>query len=488
MQQFSRRSKPPLRIFAALVAPLFSLACGASPEGAEGSGAVEASEHPLWQFTGAQPFPAGAIPVCFKASVPAALRTTVQRLIEESWESAANINFTGWQGCPASIANGTVSVEVDSTLPNNYVGQTIRTLNPSSSVTAVKFKTSSPSNRTVIHEFGHVLGFAEENQADNDCTQRTSGATSLEVDGDVSTSIMTQSACGFTSATLSAWDIIGARKLYGLKHPGTISGNRGLVLNVQGGSTAQATPIVGYQLTPNVWNDRWKRPSTPVTSLLLRANPGVAGVGYRCLNIKGGSVSPTTPTPVVSYACDEAHLNSRFEFQGIQLLAMGNRCVTAEPRTDGTVGVGSKIAIRGCTVGNSRQAWDILKGNRNIQLGGTNLCVNVPGGSTALGTQVELATCSSATSQVFAFEVSHIIFAGSVCLNVLGGSAADGSRIGIYNECLTGHQNEVFTARGQIRGLTQCIDMNTTGTPSDGVPIAMKPCSPAATQIWEYYW
>ena len=161
---------------------------------------------------------------------------------------------------------------------------------------------------------------------------------------------------------------------------------------------------------------------------------------------------------------------------------MGNRCVTAESSA-----AGSKLSIQACAFGQTRQTWDILDGNRNIKLSGTNLCVTVPNGDTTLGTELQLATCSTSANQIFPLEVSHILFGSTpLCWNVLGGHTTNGSRIGLYNECVTGHQNEVFTARGQIRGLGQCVDMN--GPPADGVPLAMKPCSTAVTQTWEYYW
>jgi hypothetical protein len=263
--------------------------------------------------------------------------------------------------------------------------------------------------------------------------------------------------------------------LYGQKPPGSIAGLNGLVLNIQGGVTTTGTPIIGW---PNAaaWNDSWKRISD--TSLLLKAQTGST---QRCLNIQGGTVGTGT-TPLISWSCSEAFTNEQFHFLGVAWRAMGTRCIQADSATSG-----AKLSLQACG-SSSLQKWDFFEGNRRIRLNGSNLCVNVPGGSTTLGTELTLATCSTSTNQIFGFSNGFINFSNR-CFNVLGGTTASGNRLALWDGCTVSPplHNEQFTIRGPITGLGQCIDI-VGGVPSDGVGIGVSPCTGAARQTWEYFW
>lgn len=452
---------------------LGSTACGAAPESFDDESLMEQHD-PLWQITGALPFSGGFVPICFEATVPAGLRTTIRQQIEATWENVAKIDFFGYGDCASPVPNGNVAVRVDASI-SPALGVTQRFSNPATSVTRVGFVTSSPSNKTIVHEFGHVLGFHEENSSTSPCTQRSSGAVSLEWEADMNSSVMTQSACN-SSATLSAWDILGVRMLYGQKPPGSIAGMSGLSLNIQGGVTPIGTPIIGWPATGN-WNDVWKRPTT--SSLLLQAQTGAT---LRCLNIQGGVVG-SGHTPLITWDCNESFTNEQFHFTGVAWRAMGNRCVQAESSASG-----AKLSIAACST-SSLQKWDFFEGDRRIRLNGTSLCASVPGGSTALGTELQLATCSTSATQTFTFTNGHINFSNR-CFNVLGGTTANGNRIALWDGCgsVPPLHNEQFTIRGPVTGLGQCVEL-AGGVPFDGVGIGVAPCvSGAARQTWEYYW
>ena len=340
----------------------------------------------------------------------------------------------------------------------------------------VIFGCSTPLTKAIVHEFGHILGFHEENGTVNPCTVRTSGGTSLEGESDLTLSVMSQLNCNGTWV-LSAWDILGARRLYGMKTPGTIAGHSGLALNIQGASTAIGTPIIGWPASLG-WHNSWKRPST--SSFLLRA---MTDSHQRCLNVEGGAVGSGF-TPLVSWECDGAE-NEQFHFTGVQWRAMGNRCVRAESAASG-----SRLSIAPCSATSALHKWDFFEGSRRIRLNGTNLCAGVPGGSTALGTELQLATCSGFASQAFTYANGHILFNSSRCLHVLGGTTATGSRIGLWDGCMSvpPMHSAQFTTRGPVTAMGQCVEMSGT-VPFDGIPIGVAPCvSNVARQTWEYTW
>ena len=346
--------------------------------------------------------------------------------------------------------------------------------NPTAGLVYVDFASTLPSNKTIVHEFGHGIGFHEENSSTSPSTQRSSGATSLEGEGDMGLSVMTQSACN-TSSALSAWDVMGGRQLYGMKAPGSIAGPGGLVANIHGGTTAFGLPITGWPSVSGAWNEHFVRSSS--SSLLLTATSGST---TRCLNIQGGVISSGW-TPLVSWDCNEAYTNSQFHFTAVAWRAMGNRCVQAASSASG-----AKLSLQACG-SSSLQKWDFVEGNSRIRLNGTNLCATVPSGSTALGTQITLTTCGN-SYQTFSYSNGHINYS-NVCLNVLGGTTANGNAIGLWNGCTASptYVNEQFTIRGPITGMGQCVDMQ-NGVPYDGVPIGVYPCNGTAAQTWEYFW
>ena len=78
----------------------------------------------------------------------------------------------------------------------------------------------------------------------------------------------------------------------------------------------------------------------------------------------------------------------------------------------------------------------------------TSKCLNVKGGGTANGTQVEIKGCDGSTNQAWtvtpdvqtgAFKMKHV--KSGRCLDVPGGSGADGARMQIY-DCVTANSQK----------------------------------------------
>lgn len=457
-------------------AVLTTSACGGEPESLEGA-RVEERQEPLWQHENWRPWLAGIIVVCFEPSISPTLRTTIRQQVESTWEDAGNVDFIVWDNCPSSIPNGVVAVRMNPSLPEETLGQTIRQVDPATAPAAVEFRTT-PTNRTILHEFGHVLGFHEENSGVNPCTQRTSGGASYEWEPDMNSSVMSQTQCNNSNGALSAWDILGLRMVYGQKPPGTIAGRNGTRLIIENGSTTVGRPIILWGGTAGLWNTKWVRPATG--SQLLTAYTGNT---QRCLNVSGGVVGPGF-TPVISWTCSESFFNEYFRFSGVHWRAMGNRCVQADSNSNG-----ARLSIQPCNPAISLQKWDFFDANFRIRLQGTDRCVTVPGGSTLLGTQLELQPCGGSFN-TFGYASSHITFSGR-CFNVLGGTTANGNRIGLWSGCFATPplHNSQFTIRGQVTALGQCLDTN-TASHSVGASVGVKPCGAfgSSTQTWEYYW
>ncbi|HET6284948.1 MAG TPA: hypothetical protein VFH73_28585, partial [Polyangia bacterium] len=193
---------------------------------------VDATGQPLWLASGVTKWPNGVVPTCFRAGdFTDSQKTAIRVKVEDNWERAARIEFDGWNDCPSSLPGSNLTV-VSRNPSLGVEGQS--NIGKQGGRNSVIFRSITPAAATVLFHFGQTLGFITETN-NTGCNQRTGGGTSLELEGDVASSVMSPANCNFATR-LSAWDIIGARIAYGRKPTGSIVGLGGESLNVNGGS------------------------------------------------------------------------------------------------------------------------------------------------------------------------------------------------------------------------------------------------------------
>src|SRR5262249_53718936 len=131
-------------------------------------------------------WPNGVVPVCFQnTSDHPNLQATIQTVLQNNWHQAANLTFTGFGACAASgnqvtvvFAPGTAGACVSQSecapkgysciagLCDSYRGNTGGAFGHPT-VTLISDDTSPNQTHFVyeiLHEFGHALGFAHEQQ------------------------------------------------------------------------------------------------------------------------------------------------------------------------------------------------------------------------------------------------------------------------------------------------------------------------------------
>ncbi|WNM37244.1 lectin [Micromonospora halotolerans] len=112
-------------------------------------------------------------------------------------------------------------------------------------------------------------------------------------------------------------------------------------------------------------------------------------------------------------------------------------------------------------------------------------CLDVRGGATADGTQIQLYTCNGSTAQTWTVTPNSTVRALGKCLDVSGGGSADGTKIQLWTCNGTGAQNWSAQADGTLRNPQsgKCLDVSGNNS-ADSTPVHLWTCTGAANQKW----
>jgi hypothetical protein len=137
------------------------------------------------------------------------------------------------------------------------------------------------------------------------------------------------------------------------------------------------------------------------------------------------------------------------------------------------------LQMYGCK-GSANQLWRTTTSGQLVGYAGG--CVDVPGATTASGTQVQTYACTGGANQRWLFAGAKIKALGGTCLDVTGGSSADGTPVQTY-ACTSGsNQSWDATAQGELRALGKCL----TWIDGGGLHarVVLSTCTGAASQVW----
>ncbi|MFC6083769.1 ricin-type beta-trefoil lectin domain protein [Sphaerisporangium aureirubrum] len=110
-------------------------------------------------------------------------------------------------------------------------------------------------------------------------------------------------------------------------------------------------------------------------------------------------------------------------------------------------------------------------------------CVDVAGGSSANGTQVQLWTCNGSAAQQWTAGTDGTLRALGKCLDVNAAGSTNGTRVQIYDCNGSAAQSWSRPADGTFRALGKCLDA-TGPSSADGTPLQIWDCFASANQRW----
>ena len=309
-------------------------------------------------------WPSPTIPVCWENPSPgdSEPRGWVQAAVAATWESASAVDFTGWGACDSG--SGGVRVRIQDTGPHTKgLGQQIDGVH-NGMVLNLTFANWSPvCNQDpeyciriiAVHEFGHALGFAhEQNRPDTPsfCDAEQGSPGDVAIGPWDQSSVMNYCNPAWNGGgQLSAMDKAGVRLVYG--EPGL----RGLIVNEQ---------------------------------------------SDKCMDVQAGGLA--NGAAVRSRSCDGA-ASQRWGFaplgdDALQLVAKhSGKCLHVDSASESN---GARVTQWDCS-GGEGQSWKVrpASGGVRIVADHSGKCLELGTSPTGEGATIQQSTCTSAADQIW---------------------------------------------------------------------------------------
>ncbi|WP_433303443.1 ricin-type beta-trefoil lectin domain protein [Actinoplanes sp. CA-030573] len=237
--------------------------------------------------------------------------------------------------------------------------------------------------------------------------------------------------------------------------------------------------LFGSHLTGWSTNDNQYTTATSVTGT-WSAWRSFAPAGTNTCNSQTTSILPVTGSSTTSYIFLGDRWNSgtlsdsRYVWEP---LTISGTTVSMTCRSSWTVDAATGVVGTG---GGTGTGTGVLRGV------GSGRCLDVPGSTTANGTQTDIYDCNGGANQSWTYTASQqLVGIGGKCLDVYGQSTAAGARVDIY-DCNGGaNQRWNINSNGTVTGVQSGLCLDVTGAATaNGTKVEIWTCNGGANQQW----
>jgi hypothetical protein len=443
------------------------------------------------------------IPVCWEnpAVTNATQRGWVQNAVAVTWSQVSNVNFTGWGTCTASSKGLRVRIiDAQPKVASDSAGNTLfgRQLDGIKNGVNLNFTylnwgtACAPTTGTIatancirdeaIHEFGHALGFAhEQDRSDtpgwcllaNPATGTTGNLKPF--DPMDTTSVMSGCNAQYNNRVwpyiLSASDVRGVQAIYGGR-PGMIVGGLGRCLDVRAFGKADDTVVQTWDClygTNQVWNHIFDGPIDVKPLAFVSEDSGK----YMDAPFVGNGA----PIGIRTMA---GASRQNFHMDNAALRGFDGNCVDVIGNNN-TNGV--RVQMWSCN-GTTAQQWT-FRADGTIQNQGGR-CLELAFGQNGNAGRVQIWDCNGAANQRWNMLGGGLLQsqASNRCLDVTSWGL-DGALLQTF-DCLGG-TNQSFRLRSPIQLGNKCLDIP-AGVNANGVALQLWDCNGGQNQSFDYYW
>lgn len=206
----------------------------------------------------------------------------------------------------------------------------------------------------------------------------------------------------------------------------------------------------------------------------------IVGPGGKCIDVAGED-SGTDGAAVQLWDCQSGAKDQHWSLTSGGALQTLGRCLDV---AGGGTANGTQLQLHDCNSTGAQKFVTQADGSiRNPQSG---RCVDSPGGATGNGTRLTIYDCNSTAAQKFAYNggATPIIGPASKCVDVAGDdTGGNGAAVQLY-DCQSGAKDQQWTWNGtSLRTLGRCLDIAGNGT-SDGDKLQLWDCNGVGGQQW----
>ena len=471
-----------------LVAALTSFAMGCMDEGLDEP--LDSSEDAL-SAKSVNIWPTPSVAVCWDspATTYATEKARARAAVERSWEAFSGFDTYYWGSCAdyqQNLVQSAVRIKIE---PNIRAGSVLGTglmyitgpsmwIEPISTSQCSSGTNAECFDMTVIHEFGHALAFAHE-QNRPDTPQWCLDSPQYEDNGHPGdllltpwdeNSIMNYCSPIYTNAGfLTRWDMYGAQSLYGpARQRHWLVGFASKCLAPDGALTPLAR-MFGCSATSA--SHDW---SYSINSQQLKNSSGkaLAAVAVNGSYPNGSNVQLATSSTSAA--------NQKWTFNNMLVRGFGGKCLTIYTSADDSV-----VSLASCyPSAGTHQQWNLDTSGRlkNVLSG---KCLDRTKAVADYTDTVRIRTCSSSSSQKWSLGQNGAWLQGTEGFVLT-------SMDGVYVHYRTDNARTAdrWNFQGELRGVGgKCLDVVTQNNSApDGSLAQLQPCNGALDQRWNFYW